>query len=431
MIQQIIFVIVFITAMTFFFRRIRAIRNNIMSGQAQNLSDQPWKRLTHMLLFAFGQKKMFRKPIPAVLHFVVYAGFLLINLEVLEILIDGLLGHHRSLHSLLGDFYPTVIGFFELLAVGVIIACIVFLIRRNVLKIPRFHSPEMHGWPFRDANIILWVEIILMVAILVMNAADLNLQELGSRHYPQVGAFVISQNIASLFNGLSENSLIFLERAGWWTHLLGILWFINYVPYSKHLHIFLAFPNAYYADLHATGEMRDMPVVAQEVKQMMQPDAAQDIPPLPEDYRFGAKDANDLSWKNLLDAYSCTECGRCTSVCPANQTGKILSPRKIMMDTRDRIEAIGQNNGESDENTLYGHYISKEELLACTTCNACVQECPVSINPLDIILQMRRYVAMEEAGTPAEWNTMFTNLENNQAPWPFSPQDRMKWTTND
>ncbi len=426
MLQQIAFVIVLITALVFFFRRTTDIRNNIMRGKAENRSDQPWKRFGRMLLFAFGQKKMFRKLTPAILHLFVYLGFLLINIEVLEIIIDGITGKHRSFLGLMGASYAPTISFFECLGVTVIISCIIFLIRRNVLNISRFHSPEMKGWPFSDANIILWVEIILMSALLIMNAADLNLQQMDPSHYPNTGKFAVSQFLSPMFQNWSQSSLHTLERSMWWLHLLGILWFLNYIPYSKHLHIFLAFPNSYYMSLQPQGELRDMPEIANEVKLMFSGDTS-NSEALPEDFRFGAKDASDLYWKNLLDAYSCTECGRCTSVCPANQTGKLLNPRKIMMNTRDRIEQIGQLKGEDDGLSLYGDYISKEEILACTTCNACVEECPVSINPLDIIVQLRRYIAMEEASTPAEWNTMFTSLENNSAPWQFNPNDRVNW----
>jgi len=434
MVQQIIFVLVLGLAGFVFGKRLRAIIHNIKLGREDDRSGDTGIRFKNMTLFALGQKKMFRNWIPAVLHFVVYLGFILINIEILEIIVDGLLGKHRIFAEPLGSLYTVAISFFEILGVGVIIACIILLIRRNLFKVSRFWKKEMEGWPFLDANIILWVEIVLMSALLIMNAADLNLQSLGADHYVSTGKFAVSQFIAPLFSGFSESSLIGIERGMWWAHLLGILAFLNYVPYSKHLHIFFAFPNTYYGDLNSKGEMENMEEIANEVKMMLDPSAASDAPPLPEDFRFGAKDADDLTWKNLLDAYSCTECGRCTDACPANQTGKLLSPRKIMMDTRDRIEEIGKNKkseATEDSKSLYGDYVSKEELMACTTCNACVQECPVNINPLDIILKMRRYVAMEEAGTPSEWNTMFTSMENNFAPWQFSPDDRMKWVEED
>lgn len=427
-IQQLLFVIVTAVAGFIFYKRIAKISNNIQLGRKEDRSDNPAERFKMMSLFALGQKKMFQRIVPAVLHFMIYVGFVLINIEVLEIFIDGITGKHRIFAKPLGGLYTVAISFFELLAVGVILSCVVFLIRRDLLKLSRFWKKEMEGWPHLDANIILWVEIVLMAALLTMNAADLNLQQLDAAHYPETGSFVVSQWIAPLFSDLSKSSLVFLERAMWWIHWLGILAFLNYIPYSKHFHIFLAFPNTYYGDLEPTGEMRDMPEVANEVKAMMDPSGGADTEPLPDDFRFGAKDATDLTWKNLMDAYSCTECGRCTDECPANQTGKLLSPRKIMMDTRDRIEEIGQaENGEVEEKSLYGDYISKEELMACTSCQACVQACPVNINPLDIIYQMRRYVVMEEADTPTDWNAMFTSMENNMAPWQFNPNDRLKW----
>jgi len=427
--QQILFVIVIAIALMFFLERMEQIVKNINSGRKEDRSGNWTKRFNQMVLFALGQKKMFRKWIPAVLHFVVYIGFILINIEVLEIFIDGLTGSHRIFAAPLGKLYTIAISFFEVLGVFVIIACVFFLFRRNKLKLSRFWKKEMEGWPFLDANIILVVEIVLMSALLIMNAADLNLQELGVNHYHETGNFLVSSLIAPLMKGIGTPWLIAIERSMWWAHLLGILAFLNYVPYSKHLHIFLAFPNTFYGDLNDSGEMKNMPEIQNEVVAMLNPAAAADLQPLPADYRFGAKDADDLSWKQLLDAYSCTECGRCTEACPANQTGKLLSPRKIMMDTRDRIEEIGKNSRKDiqDDKSLYGDYVTKEELMACTTCNACVTECPVNINPLSIILDLRRYVAMEEAGTPAEWNTMFTSLENNFAPWQFSPEDRFNW----
>lgn len=434
--QQILFVIVTAIAGYFFYKRIAKITSNIKLGRPEDRTDNPSERFKNMVLIAFGQKKMFQRIVPAILHLFVYIGFLLINIEVLEIFIDGITGQHRAFSHFLGPVYKVAINFFELLAVGVIVSCAVFLVRRDLLKLNRFWKKEMEGWPHLDANIILYVEIILMCALLIMNAADYNLQELGAHHYPQVGKFAVSQFIAPLLSGIGEGGLIFIERLMWWLHWIGILAFLNYVPYSKHFHIMMAFPNTYFGSLEPKGEMRDMPAVANEVKAMFDPNAAGDAEPLPEDFRFGAKDATDLSWKNLMDAYACTECGRCTDMCPANQTGKLLSPRKIMMDTRDRIEEIGgaktieqpDNSPEKGaDKTLYGDYITKEELMACTTCQACVQACPVNIDPLDIILQMRRYVAMEESGTPAEWNAMFTSLENNMAPWQFNPADRLKW----
>ena len=427
-IEQILFILITAVAGFIFYRRVRKISSNIQLGRDEDRSDRRAERFKNMTLFALGQKKMFQRIIPAIMHLLIYVGFILINIEVLEIFIDGISGHHRIFAKPLGGFYSVAISFFELLAVGVIIACVVFLARRDLLKLSRFWKREMEGWPHLDANIILWVELVLMVALLVMNAADANLQQLDAEHYPETGNFLVSQFISPMLSGLDKGSLIAVERGMWWLHWLGILAFLNYIPYSKHFHIFLAFPNTYYGSLEPTGEMRDMPAVANEVQAMMDPSGGTNSEPLPEDFRFGAKDATDLTWKNLMDAYSCTECGRCTDECPANQTGKLLSPRKIMMDTRDRIEEIGQQNGEEEDGkSLYGDYITKEELMACTTCQACIQACPVNINPLDIIYQLRRYVVMEEADTPTEWNAMFTSMENNMAPWQFNPADRFNW----
>ncbi|MCH5597672.1 (Fe-S)-binding protein [Niabella ginsengisoli] len=375
---------------------------------------------------------MFRNPLVGVLHFFVYAGFIIINIEVLEIVLDGLFGTHRLFSVPLGSFYIFLINAFEVLALLVIISCAVFLIRRNIIKIKRFISKDLAGWPYSDANYILITEIILMCLFLTMNASDTLLQSRGAAHYAEAntGAFIISQYIQPLIGGMSDATLIIIERTCWWLHIAGIFAFLNYLPYSKHLHIILAFPNAYYNKLVSMGKMENMQSVQNEVLYAMQPEVApaDAAPPT----KFGAKDVMDLSWKNILDAYSCTECGRCSAACPANMTGKKLSPRKIMMDTRDRAEEVGKNidaNKEftDDGKSLLHDYISVEELRACTTCNACVQECPVSINPLDIILQLRRQLVMEESNAPQEWNAMFSNVENNFAPWKFSPDDRDKW----
>ncbi|WP_254412947.1 (Fe-S)-binding protein [Dyadobacter diqingensis] len=436
-IQQIIFLAVLGTVGWLVFKRASLIRNTILLGRDEDRTDQPGLRFATMVRIAFGQKKMFDRPLIGVMHFVVYAGFLLINIEVLEIVLDGILGHHRLFAPFLGSFYTFLIGFFEFLAVGVLVTCSIFLIRRAVVKVERFQPSrhkEMNGWPELDGKIILLFEIVLMIAILTMNAADTVLQEIGSTHYTPTGDFAFSQFLKPLFTGWNETSLIVYERFAWWFHILGIFAFAVYVTYSKHLHIALAFPNTYFSRLTPKGEMNNMPDITKEVKIMLgldTPDttAAENV--IPE--RFGAKDAPDLSWKNLMDAYSCTECGRCTSACPANLTGKKLSPRKIMMDTRDRLEDIGRNmqtNGGKfveDGKNLMGDYISNEEILACTTCNACVQECPILINPLDIILQLRRYKIMDEAQAPGSWNAMFQNLDTNQAPWKFSPGDRFNW----
>lgn len=430
-VQQIIFIICAAVAIWIFAKKIREIRRNIKLGRDENLTDNPGERWRNTLLLALGQKKMFKRPIPAILHFFVYAGFILINAEVLEILIDGVTGQHRIFGPLLGGFYPVVIGFFEILAVLVLISVIVFLIRRNILKVKRLSMSELEGFPKQDANNILYIEVVLMTMLLVMNIAD---QELATREGSgHVYSFIISGMFQGVFSGMSTTSLMVLERCCWWGHILGIFAFLNYLPYSKHFHILLAFPNAYYGRLRPQGEMSNMKEIQNEVLYMMQPELAPAATGAePAHLRFGAKDVQDLSWKNLLDAYSCTECGRCTAVCPANITGKKLSPRKIMMDTRDRLEEVGKNintNGsfQDDGKSLVHDYISVEELRACTTCQACVEACPVSIEPLSIINQLRRYLIMEESNAPQEWNLMSSNIENNMAPWKFSPDDRDKW----
>jgi heterodisulfide reductase subunit C len=433
-VQQILFILLSIAAITLFTRKVKDIRRNINLGRDEDLTDHASQRWRNVLLLALGQKKMFRNPLVAVLHFFVYAGFIIINIEVLEIVLDGITGQHRLFTAPLGGFYIFLIDAFEVLALTVLIACVIFLIRRNIIKLKRFASQDLDGWPRSDANYILITEIILMSLFLKMNAADTLLQMRGVEHYVvhPTGNFIISQYLHPLLKGFSNNRLEVIERTCWWFHIAGIFAFLNYLPYSKHLHILLAFPNAYFARLLPMGEMKNMPEIQKEVLYAMQPELAPttaDAEPLK---KFGAKDITDLSWKNLLDAYSCTECGRCTTACPANQTGKLLSPRKIMMDTRDRMEVVGKNikiNGEfkDDGKSLLHDYISVEELRSCTTCNACVQECPVSISPLDIILQLRRYLVMEESNSPQEWNAMFSNVENNFAPWKFSPDDRDKW----
>lgn len=415
--------------------QIRKIRRNILLGRDEALSDNPSHRIRNTILFALGQKKMFRKPLPALLHLVIYAGFIIINIEVLEIILDGLLGTHRLFRPLLGGFYSFLINSFEWLAVGVILVCVIFLIRRNVLKIKRFLSKDLDGWPRSDANYILIAEIILMSLFLFMNASDLVLQDRPASGYGhgEKLSFVFSGMFAPLLEGFSTQSVIVMERFAWWLHIAGIFAFLNYLPYSKHLHILLAFPNAYYMRLAPSGEMENMSSIQNEVKLMMDPSAASAEPqPTAAPTVFGARDVFDLSWKSLMDAYSCTECGRCTAACPANITGKSLSPRKIMMDTRDRLEEVSRNidkNGSfaADGKSLLHDYIKVEELRACTSCNACVTECPVGISPLHIILELRRNLIMEESNAPQEWNGMFGNIENNFAPWKFSPQDRDQW----
>lgn len=430
-VQQVIFALVTILSVWFFSRKVKEIRRNILLGKEEDFSDRKSERWKNLLLLAFGQKKMFRKPLVALMHFVIYAGFIIINVEVLEIVLDGLIGTHRLFLPVLGSFYSFLINSFEILALGVLLACVIFLVRRNILKLKRFISHDLDGWPRSDANNILITEIVLMTLFLLMNATDQALQAKQAAGYHETGSFVISGMVAPSLSGLSMYALLLIERSCWWLHILGIFAFLNYLPWSKHLHILLAFPNAYYARLSSPGKMHNMPAIQNEVLYAMQPELAPAEAATPSS--FGAKDVTDLSWRNLMDAYSCTECGRCTAACPANITGKLLSPRKIMMDTRDRLEEVGKfinKNGkfESDGKSLLHNYISVEELRACTTCNACVQECPVAISPLEIILELRRSLVMEESNAPQEWNSMFSNVENNFAPWKFSPDERDAWT---
>ena len=434
MIQGIIFTIVLATGIFFFGKSIRRIRRNIFLGKPLDRSDNSSQRWMTMIRVALGQSKMTVRPVAAFFHLIVYAGFIIINIEVLEIMIDGIFGTHRIL-SFMGSFYDFLIGSFEILAVLVIIACIVFLARRNILKLKRFWSKEMTSWPRSDANIILFTEIILMSLFLTMNACDYLLQQSGAEHYIKAGSFPISSSISNLFIGMSASSLIFIERFCWWAHIIGILAFMNYLPFSKHFHSLMACTNTYYSNLNPKGRLTNLESVTNEVKLMMDPSLP---PPPPSDtpMRFGARDVRDLSWKQLMDAYTCTECGRCTSVCPANITGKLLSPRKIMMDTRDRLDEVGKNidkygKEHDDDKALLNDYISPEELWACTTCNACTEACPVNIDPLSIIIDMRRYLVMEQSQAPAELNGMFTKIENNQAPWQFSPADRLNWKNED
>lgn len=412
-------------------KRVGRIRSNINLGREASLKKDP-QRWINVLLIALGQKKMFKNWIPALLHLFIYVGFILINVEVLEIILDGILGTHRLFAPVFGGFYSILISFFEVLVVLVMASCVAFLWRRNVSKVQRFSRPEMKGWPTVDANLILIIELVLMVAILSMNAADLVLQSQGVEHYASTGSFLVSSGLRPIFSGLDSGTLVLVERLAWWLHITGIFAFALYVTYSKHLHIFMAFPNTYFGRLTPKGQMEDMDEVTNEVKLMLGLPVEGESAPPPEGFRFGAKDVTDLSWKNIMDAYACTECGRCSAECPANLTGKKLSPRKIMMDTRDRAEEIGQLRAAGKESevtakSLLEDYILKEEINACTSCNACVEACPVTINPLDIILQMRRYVAMEESASPASWNAMFQNVETNFAPWKFSAQDRFAW----
>ena len=419
-IQEILFTLLTGIALFLFTKNLLKIRRNILIGKDISLIDQPAARWRNVLILAFGQKKMFRNPLVALLHLVVYVGFIIINIELLEIIVDGITGSHRAFAPFLGSLYAYLINSFEILALLVLIACVVFFSRRNILKLKRFISNDLNGWPRSDANYILIIEIVLMCLFLIMNAAD-----------PEAN-FIVSNYLKPLFNSLSEATVAAIEHTAWWIHIIGIFAFMNYLPYSKHLHIVLAFPNAYYAPLEPKGKMHNMTSIQNEVLYAMQPELAPIDAAAPE--KFGARDVMDLSWKNLMDAYSCTECGRCSTACPANITGKLLSPRKIMMDTRDRLEIVGKNIDANkifidDGKSLLHDYISVEELRACTTCNACVEECPVSISPLDIILELRRSLVMEESNAPQEWNGMFSNIENNFAPWKFSPDDRDAWTT--
>lgn len=428
---NLLFAAILILSIGFFAKNVKKLVRNIKLGQDVDVSDnksQRWKNLTRI---ALGQSKMVKRPISGFLHVVVYIGFVIINIEVLEIIIDGLFGTHRiGLSVLPVPVYGFLIGTFEVLAALVFIAVVVFWLRRNTIKIARFFKPEMKGWPKKDADIILYFEMVLMALFLIMNATDVSFQNLNSGN-------IISQFIVPWFSGFSETTLHLIERGAWWLHIVGILIFLNYLYYSKHLHILLAFPNTYYGKVKPQGQLDNLEAVTNEVKLMMDPDVDpyaavpenENEPPA----KFGASDVQDLSWVQLLNAYTCTECGRCTSECPANITGKKLSPRKIMMDTRDRLEEVGKNidanNGEfkDDGKQLLGDYITKEELWACTTCNACVEACPISIDPLSIIMDMRRYLVMEQSAAPVELNNMMTNIENNGAPWPYNQMDRLNW----
>ncbi|MBK7101075.1 MAG: (Fe-S)-binding protein [Flavobacteriales bacterium] len=433
-----VFIILLIGASFLFAKNIRRLVRNINLGKDQKIDDRKGERWSLMARVALGQSKMVVRPIPGILHVLVYAGFVIINIEVLEIVIDGVLGTHR-VFSFLGGFYDVLIGSFEVLALLVLVACVIFLIRREVLRIKRFWNKEMGGWPRTDATLILVMEILLMGAFLKMNATDQILAERGVGHYIVAGSYPISSMLRPFFEGMSDGTLVLLERSYWWFHIVGILAFLNYLPYSKHLHILLAFPNVWYSKLQPKTEIANMPRVTGEVRSMMDPSipppepAAQNMvagAEVPD--RFGAKDIFDLSWKSLMDAYSCTECGRCTSECPANLTGKLLSPRKIMMDTRDRVAEVGRvidakGKWEDDGNSLHSR-ITDEELWACTTCNACTEACPVNIDPVNIIVEMRRYLVMEESKTRPALTSMFNNVENNGAPWAFGPDKRMEWT---
>jgi heterodisulfide reductase subunit C len=431
-----LFALALIVGIGFFVMNIRKISRNIKLGKDVNRSDNKSERLKNMMMIALGQSKMVKRPVSGFLHIIVYVGFIIINIEVLEIIIDGLFGTHRIFQGLLGDgFYGFLIGTFEILAALVFVAVVIFWLRRNVLNIKRFLSKEMKGWPKNDGNIILYIEMVLMTLFIIMNATDIAFQQAGTGN-------VISQFLVPVFEGFSPESIHVIERTAWWIHILGILLFLNYLFYSKHLHILLAFPNTYFANLKPKGQFTNLESVTNEVKLMMDPDA--DPYAMPEEgaeetvpEKFGASDVADLHWVQLLNAYTCTECGRCTSACPANLTGKELSPRKIMMDTRDRLEEVGRNIDANkgtfvdDGKQLLNDYISPEELWACTSCNACVEECPVNIDPLSIIMDMRRYLVMEESAAPQELNMMMTNIENNGAPWQYNQQDRLNWANEE
>ncbi len=430
MLQQIIFFFVLAFSTWLFTVNVRKIIRNIRLGREVNRSDRKTERWLTMIKVALGQSKIVARPIAGILHILVYAGFVIINIEVLEILIDGIAGTHR-VFSFAGSLYNFLIGSFEVLALLVWVACVIFLIRRNVIKLKRFRMPELTKWPRTDANIILITEILLMTAFITMNAADSVLQSRGFEHYITAGSFPVSIYLVNGFSSMTSESIMMIERICWWFHIVGILAFLNYIPYSKHFHILLAFPNTWYSNLDKKGKFNEMENVSREVLLMLDPSAKVSPAIEGESQKFGAKDIYDLTWKQLMDAYSCTECGRCTSECPANQTGKLLSPRKIMMDTRDRLEEVGRGIDKSgkdfkDDKSLLS-YISEEELWACTSCNACVQACPVNIDPLSIILDMRRYLVMEESKVPSELATMFNKIENNGAPWQFAQADRLNW----
>ncbi len=435
MISAIVFTLLLIGSGAFFYLNVKKIRRNILIGRDIDLTDNKQERLKTMLKVAFGQSKMVVRPVAGIMHLFIYAAFVITQIELLEIIVDGVSGGHRRLwHAMDGTafagLYTFTINFIEILSVLAFVATITFLSRRNIIRLARFQKPELKGWPSKDANLILFMEIILICCIMTMNCADLVLQSRGETH--ATSQFLISSNLHGLFDSLSTPALNVIERIGWWGHILGIFGFLVYLPFSKHLHILLAFPNTYYSNLKRKGEFTTLDsvtdVVAPNFDPSYQPKTDPNNP-----VRFGVKDVQDLTWKNLLDAYTCTECGRCTSACPQNITGKALSPRKIMMDTRDRLVEVGNimdaNGGNfvDDGKSLLGNYITEEEIWACNTCNACVQECPVNINPLEIIVEMRRYLVMEQSQSPAELTNMFSNMENNGAPWQFSQADRANW----
>ena len=446
MIQIIVFALISIVGFGVFGYNIWKVRSNILLGRDIDRKGNSSERWKTMFLVAFGQQKMFSRPIPALLHLALYVAFVITQIELIEIIVDGLTGNHRVFYFALGGFYTFMISFIEVLSLLALIATFVFLARRNLLKLPRFTMKELTGWPTKDANLILIMEIVLVTCIFTMNTTDEILYRIGGSHVDHANGsfgFLISNCIADMLmplfaQGYPTSTLEVLERIGWWGHIAMVFAFLNYLPYSKHFHIVLAFPNTYFSNLEKKGRFTNMESVTNEVKLMMDPNAdpyAAPADPNAAPQRFGAKDVQDLTWKNLLDAYTCTECGRCTSSCPANQTGKLLSPRKIMMDTRDRLVEVGENirqhGKDYDDGKSLFSYISEEEIWACTSCNACVDECPVNIDPLSIIIDLRRYLVMEESKMPTELTGMLTNIENNGAPWQFSPSDRLNWAKED
>lgn len=440
MLSSILFIALIVVGFGFFAKNARKIYRNIMLGQSVNRTDRSSERWKNMLLVAFGQKKMFARPVPALLHLAIYVAFMITQIELIEIIIDGIFGTHRIFKEPLGGFYTFMISLIEILSVAALLATVIFLSRRNLLKLPRLNMKELLGWPKKDANLILIMEIILVFCIFTMNGTDEVLFNMGKSHFEGQGSFgfTVSQHIGpAIFGSLSEGTLHVLERIGWWGHFIMVLAFLNYLYFSKHLHILLAFPNTYFADLNPLGQLDNLEAVTNEIKLMMDPNADPFAAPAPDENavpaKFGASDIQDLDRVQLLSAYSCTECGRCTAACPANITGKKLSPRLIMMKTRDRMEEVGRNIDANkgtfvdDGKALLNDYITPEELWACTTCNACVEECPVLISPLSIIMDMRRYLVMEQSAAPMELNTMMTNIENNGAPWQYSQMDRLNW----
>src|SRR5690554_800541 len=440
MLSSILFIALIVVGFGFFAKNARKIYRNIMLGQSVNRTDRSSERWKNMLLVAFGQKKMFARPVPALLHLAIYVAFMITQIELIEIIIDGIFGTHRIFKEPLGGFYTFMISLIEILSVAALLATVIFLSRRNLLKLPRLNMKELLGWPKKDANLILIMEIILVFCIFTMNGTDEVLYNMGKSHFEGQGSFgfTVSQHLGpAVFGSLSEGTLHILERVGWWGHFMMVLAFLNYLYYSKHLHIILAFPNTYFANLNPQGQFNNLSSVTNEVKLMMDPNADPFAAPAPDadevPAKFGASDVMDLDRVQLLNAYSCTECGRCTDVCPANITGKKLSPRLIMMKTRDRLEEVSQNIDKNkgtfadDSKTLLNDYITPEELWACTTCNACVEACPISISPLSIIMDMRQFLVMEQSAAPVELNNMMTNIENNAAPWPYNQMDRLNW----